>query len=87
MWGRASKRELLRQNDYKCLMSPLSLSSGHTWVGFAKMSIHESFLVVLTFLTLIRNKKIFLNTLGSSSFSFFLLLDTLYTLWVLALFS
>ena len=47
MWGRASKRELLRQNDYKCLMSPLSLSSGHTWVGFAKMSIHESFLVVM----------------------------------------
>ena len=27
------------------------------------------------------------NTLGSSSFSFFLLSDTLYTLWVLALFS
>ena len=57
------------------------------WYGFSKMSIHESFLVVLMFLTLIRNKKIFLNTLGSSSFSFFLLLDTLYTLWVLALFS
>ena len=24
-----------------------SLSSGHTWVGFSKMSIHESFLVVM----------------------------------------
>ena len=47
MWGRASKRELLRQNDYKCLMSLPSLSSGHTRVGFAKMSIHESFLVVM----------------------------------------
>ena len=34
------------------------------------MSIHESFLVVLMFLTLIK-KKIFLNTLGGSSFFFF----------------
>ena len=47
VWGRASKRELLRQNDYKCLMSLLSLSSGHTRVGFSKMSIHGSFLVVM----------------------------------------
>ena len=36
-----------RKNDYKCLMSPLSLSSDHTQVGFSKMSIHESFLVVM----------------------------------------
>ena len=34
------------------------------------MSIHESFLVVLMFLTLIK-KKIFLNTLGGSSFFLF----------------
>ena len=48
MWGRASKRELLRQNDYKYLMSPLRLSSSdHARVGFSKMSIHESFLVVM----------------------------------------
>ena len=36
-----------RKNDYKCLMSLLSLSSDHTQVGFSKMSIHESFLVVM----------------------------------------
>ena len=57
-------------------------------LGFSKMSIHEIFLVVLMvfILTLIK-KKIFPNTLGSSSVSFFLLSDTLYTLWVWALFS
>ena len=50
MWGRASKRESYsdRKNDYKCLMSPLRLSSSdHARVGFSKMSIHESFLVVM----------------------------------------
>ena len=41
-------------------------------LGFSKMSIHEIFLVVLMvfILTLIK-KKIFLNTLGGSSFFFF----------------
>ena len=57
-------------------------------LGFSKTSIHEIFLVVsMVFILILIKKKIFLNTLGSSSVSFFLLSDTLYTLWVWALFS
>ena len=43
------ERELLRQKELlQVPYEPIeSLSSGHTRVGFSKMSIHESFLVVM----------------------------------------
>ena len=49
VWGRASKRELLRQKEWLQVSNEPAecLPSDHTRVGFSKMSIHESFLVVV----------------------------------------
>ena len=85
VWGRASKRELLRQKEWLQVPNEPTetLSSDHTRVGFSKMSIHESFLVVMSIFFPYRSLIICLKYLGDLMlfYIFAYVCVCVYTFW------